>query len=280
MTTTTPEIGITSPRDKDSSDDKPKDAWFIRSLTSLGYPDAERLLPCLHGGDGRKAVDYPLYLLVTWLETHHIHEWDTLTRQDKLLHPFYNGPYEKYVPYMFAGSTRFGEYLKAVECPPKYIHDDRTDAAKGDADYTVADLLSDYQSQKDSKKASEKHDPYWYHDPVRRVCVIQWLCELAIRKAYIRRDQQKSRLLSTYNTSKGSTSPEFLDTAFPLGFTTGDQDLDKAATAMRMKFLLVLRHKQDSMNACVRQLQHLSILAKKESSKQRKAAQQQHTRKR
>jgi hypothetical protein len=97
----------------------------------------------------------------------------------------------------------------------------------------------------------------WYYEPSRRHKVIRWIVSIAIFKVY-RREKAI--------TSQKRESP--LDSS-NLGFTTGNDAIDRCSLRLQLAYLAKLRDLQDESNRLIREMQHLVVKAANSKKEQR-----------
>jgi hypothetical protein len=207
--------------------------WFLTSLTALGHPQPTLFQEALsmESGEG------PLIQLTLWLEDCIIRLW-TLEQRDKLKAEYWK---------------TISVYLEELQCPKAY--------------YTPE---------------------HWQLNPALRIRVIFWLLSVATSELYGDAflnegeamdddDDDDDAPSHSPNTPEPSTKSNesnanfslehvsesdlaALDTTrFPLGFTTGDNQVDGILTLLRMNMLLKLEQEQQYVNHRIAQLQATTV---------------------
>jgi hypothetical protein len=99
----------------------------------------------------------------------------------------------------------------------------------------------------------------WYRNPAQHWRVIQWLISAALQEVYsdcVLQQQPTHDTASTVEHETERTVPpatsqtETLET-FPLGFATGDDDVDLVLIVLRMKLVVELEDEQRAINAAI-----------------------------
>lgn len=102
-------------------------------------------------------------------------------------------------------------YLEALDCPPSY--------------YTL---------------------PQWYTVPQQRYRVLHWIASCALQE--VARDQR----IATSQTNSGMPPVDSINAkAFPLGFTTGDTEVDGVLRILRMQLVASMNEQQRQINQAV-----------------------------
>jgi hypothetical protein len=94
---------------------------------------------------------------------------------------------------------------------------------------------------------------HWRYDAERRVRVVYWLVSCAISEAY--HDTENSEVGHADKVDSEDVVPEWSQKDFPLGFSTGDDQIDRILTILRFQFLLQLQDEQARLDAVVTELQ-------------------------
>jgi hypothetical protein len=88
----------------------------------------------------------------------------------------------------------------------------------------------------------------WREVPKLRIRVVYWLMSCAISEAYAEEQEEATNQEVSTNSGTGDTIiPEKVDD-FPLGFSTGDLQVDRVLTVLRMEFLLEIEQEQKAQN--------------------------------
>ena len=91
----------------------------------------------------------------------------------------------------------------------------------------------------------------WREVPKLRVRVVYWLVSCAISEAYAEHQNEEEANINEKKPTNGGTLhtliPEKVND-FPLGFSTGDLEVDRALTVLRMQFLLEIEGEQKAQN--------------------------------
>jgi hypothetical protein len=102
---------------------------------------------------------------------------------------------------------------------------------------------------------------HWREVPNLRIRVVYWLLSSAISEAYVEAPQPDESPTTTSSkhpvvvTAATSMIPEKVDD-FPLGFSTGDLQVDRALTVLRMQFLSKLEQEQTEQNELLAKKMH------------------------
>jgi len=106
---------------------------------------------------------------------------------------------------------------------------------------------------------NKKEGISWRHEKPLRSRVIHWLFSIATLELY--GDRFIVNKDTTTAPSSNTNSLEALDnsTSFPLGFSTGDESVDRILTVLRMNLLLDLEREQQVINESIAQLQQQTI---------------------
>jgi hypothetical protein len=224
MQSTSSSTDVVSASDADSTT---ANDWFLRCLKCLGNEHPEEFLPALQESDNH------LIQLTLWLEDCVIRMW-TIEKRDQLKADYW---------------TSITEYLQELQCP---------------ACYTAGE---------------------WQRNETQRVRVIFWLLSVATNEAYgdaflNTTGTQDSHTIPTTSASSKSAcmkrkmhEPDMTalktisetDLAslqnyeFPLGFSTGDNQVDGVLTLLRMNLLLDLEREQQVINRRIAQLQTVTV---------------------
>lgn len=200
--------------------DSLKPQWLVDRLESLGHANPSSVVNCLVVNNSDS--DGQLTSLAVWLEDRVIRQWEE-TRRGKLRTDFWGC---------------CNRYLSDLDCPPCYH----------------------------SNKSVAANSVPWRHDPSKRVKVVHWLVNSAVSEAFgdarDKREGKKDILSAGSVMSKKSDAAQTFSLApgaFPLGFTTNDEDVDQIATVMRMRYVLSQRSKQDNVNQCVSDMQRVTV---------------------
>ena len=142
------------------------------------------------------------------------------------------------------------DYLDELECPETYLGQNKSDIDN----HTTG---------------SGNHHPKskWRTEPQLRIRVVYWLISCATSEAYAdRRITTTTTTTPTTTTTTTTTNndnrnkevaklspstisiPSFDPKAFPLGFSTGDDMVDRALTLLRMDLLYHLEQEQEAYN--------------------------------
>lgn len=134
------------------------------------------------------------------------------------------------------------DYLNDIECPGEYVWSHSSSrAAKAAASPTAT--------------SSESSAAPWRHDTQQRTRVMYWILATATSEAY------NDRMEST---------PKWNSNNFPLGLATGDDEVDRILTVLRMKYLLQLRQEQDEINECITRMQKIALTKERKPEEKKK----------
>lgn len=125
--------------------------------------------------------------------------------------------------------SHINSYLDALECPE---------------DYFPAEYYAD----------DEKESPHWRYSSWHRTRVVNWLISCATSEAFGDISEQSQ----TESTPTPNVDQSALENPFPLGFSTGDLEVDSILTQLRMKLLIQLEEDQKVINAAVAQVQSVT----------------------
>ena len=169
--------------------------------------------------------DRQLQQLVLWLENNAIRQWAVKDR--KALGNIFDDAFER--------------YLTDLDCPTEY----RT---------------------RDSNKEDGNENTTWRSNLQSRGKIVFWVVSSAISELYAdqRPMDDNSDKASSQVEKEADTKPDLNNIiidkdSFPLGFSTDDADVDGILMALRMKYLLDLRHAQDRVNESVAEMQKLTV---------------------
>ena len=91
-----------------------------------------------------------------------------------------------------------------------------------------------------------------------RIYIVYWLVCQAISESF--NDKKAKGSIKTVNDKQGYCSEHDRDNeVFPLGFTTGDEFVDKIMTTLRMRYILESRQMQDDMNNSIADMQKFTV---------------------
>lgn len=209
------------------------DSWLERSLRSIAGcccinasseepPTGLSLSQIMTNSD---EGNRQLQQLVLWLENNAIRQWTVEDR--KALGDNFDDAFER--------------YLTDLDCPTEY----RT---------------------RDGSNEDGNENTTWRTNPQTRGKIVFWLVSSAISELYT--DQ---RLMDDNGDKSSSQAEKEADTkpdlnniiidkdSFPLGFSTDDANMDGILMALRMKYLLDLRHVQNKVNESVVEMQKLTV---------------------
>ena len=166
-----------------------------------------------------------LQQLVLWLENNAIRQWAVDDR--KALGDNFDDAFER--------------YLTDLDCPTEY----RT---------------------RDGSGCEEDNETYWRTNPQTRGKIVFWVVSSAISELYVdqRPIDDNGDKSSSQAEKEADTKPDLNNIiidkdSFPLGFSTDDANMDGILMALRMKYLLDLRHAQDRVNESVAEMQKLTV---------------------
>lgn len=98
---------------------------------------------------------------------------------------------------------------------------------------------------------AEQH--HWRHDTMRRVRVVYWLISCAVSEAY--GETINSEVKPDSKADSVETNIMLNPKDFPLGFKTGDEQVDRLLTILRLRFLMQLQDEQARLDGIVSDLQ-------------------------
>ena len=209
------------------------DSWLERSLRSIARcccTDPSSVQPptglsmsqiITNSEEGNRQLQQ----LVLWLENNAIRQWAVDDR--KALGDNFDDAFER--------------YLTDLDCPTEY----RT---------------------RDGSGCEEDNETYWRTNPQTRGKIVFWVVSSAISELYVdqRPIDDNGDKSSSQAEKEADTKPDLNNIiidkdSFPLGFSTDDADVDGILMALRMKYLLDLRHAQDRVNESVAEMQKLTV---------------------
>ena len=107
-------------------------------------------------------------------------------------------------------------YLQTLDCPPSYYGGD------------------------------------WYADPQQRYRVLHWLVSCALQEVSADQTAAVTTDTPSRKATAAATTTDSLDTAaFPLGFSTGDSEVDRVLTILRMQLVASMQREQQAINRAV-----------------------------
>jgi len=198
--------------------------WVVEALTALGCPSPREWKGAALTTDD--AADEQLQRLTVWLEDRCVRLWNFQDRE-KLKHDFWN---------------TIDHYLKELDCPPGYIS-------------------SELRPPQDTESS------HWRTDKCLRVRVVNWLLACATSEMY-----GDTFLHANPESQDSKTGPDatrqqvppggdnqgpkpFSKDRFPLGFSTGDNQVDEALVLIRMRLLYDLETTQRAINTVIAEQQ-------------------------
>ena len=252
--------------------------WLTRALSSLGHPDPPSVSPCvlIPGNDG----DICFSDLTYWLEHRCIRQWTISERESSLRYPARR----------FWSSVGLTRYLDGLDCPPELYRTSgwidepprRIGVVRWLVSCAVSEVYCDSKGERggfprerdDHVSAEQRRDHNNGGDgsttrlmksrnngggsvPVRPTGCCGGGGSARLTKSCNGDTASAQPTVPPSWVSSASSSDDF--EAFPLGFRTGDKDVDRIVTMLRMRHILDLRAEQDGINTALADMQRLTV---------------------
>lgn len=222
--------------------------WFQESLQTLGYPDTNTTTTPSVVVEGALNGDEKMFQrTVQYLEDRCIRLWD-LDRRNAILRPT-------------TTSSSFWKqlalYLNDLECPTAY--------------YCSSSFSAD-----DNDGHNHGEEQLWHTDASKRWRVLHWIVTCALQEAYndTSNDDETNphpfatttvtattittdTALNSTTTTNSNNNESLADSlsviipssqSFPLGFSTGDPQVDEIVTVLRMQFIAEMQDEQAAIH--------------------------------
>jgi len=157
--------------------------------------------------------------------------------------------------------ARFVEFLEDRHIRAIPIEQRETLRLPKDASNTTPSWKAAYSNYLTS--VLHHHKPSIANDPLQSVTVEScwWICQKAIAELYFD-DVVESPTIQGVDLQHYDKETSCYTSRFPLGFSTGSENVDQYATHLKMVYIQDMRHLQDDINAIVDRCQDFTAEAK------------------